>query len=148
MRRLVIFGLFLGLSACGGPSDPIQALLDRAERAAEDRDATALRACLADDFAGPDGLTADAAADLARRSLAGYETVALDVYDVDIEREPGSARVELRADFTGEARKIGPLAALLPPGASYRFDLELATRDGEWRVVHASWEPAPLAGPE
>ncbi len=148
MRRLVTFGLSLGLVACGGPSDPIQALLDRAERAAESRDATALRACLADDFSGPDGLTADAAADLARRYLAGYETVALDVYDVDIEREPATARVTLRADFTGEARKIGPLANLLPPGASYRFDLELLARDGDWRVVRAGWEPAPLSAPE
>jgi hypothetical protein len=144
----VTFGLLLGLWACGGPSDPIQALLDRAERAAESRDATALRACLADDFSGPDGLTADAAVDLARRYLAGYETVALDIYDVDAERSPDSARVRLRADFTGEARKIGPLANLLPPGASYRFDLELAPRDGHWRVVRASWEPAPLSGLE
>lgn len=134
--------------ACGAPRDPIQALLAELEQAAEARDAAALRALLAPGFRGPEGLDEVEAEALARRYLAGYEQVNLDLYDVAVEEQGDAARVAFAVDFRGEARRLGPLQGLLPPEASYRFELELVRSDGQWRVAAAQWWPQAPPGSE
>jgi len=148
-RRRSLAGASVGLlglilAACGPAPDPIRGLLVELEQAAEARDAAALRARLTPDFRGPQGLDAVEAEAMARRYLAGYERVSLDLYDVAVEEQGDTARVAFAVDFRGEARRLGPLQALLPPEASYRFELELSRRDGQWLVAGAEWSPQPL----
>lgn len=139
--------LLAGAAACSrAPRDPVQGLLAELEAAAEARDADRFAARLSDRFEGQAGLNrADSLATL-RRYLSAYETVAVDVYGVEAERQSGSARVRLRADFAGETRKLGPLAGLLPATAFYRFELDAADERGTWRVTKATWEAVPPPG--
>jgi hypothetical protein len=146
MRRLrrtkpaLLAALLLAVPACGAGKDPVQALVDGLESAAERKDAERIGELLADDFRGQDGLgRADAVATI-RRYLAGYEKVDLEVYDVSIRRADGSADVSFGAEFSGQALSIGGLGGLLPPGAAYRFDLHVVERPGGWKVQRAAWE--------
>ena len=134
-------------SGCGAKKDPVQALVEDLEEAAEDRNADAFSGHLTDDFQGQGGINrAEATAQL-RRYLAAYEKVEIDVFDLSVQRADGSADVTFRADFSGQALSIGGLGGLLPPGASYRFDLKVVDRAGTWKVQRAAWESVPLPEP-
>lgn len=151
MDRLLTLGLAaLLLAGCSSaPADPIAQLLAELEAAAEARDAERLAERLSAGFEGAHAISrAEAQAQL-RRYFAAYETVAVDVYGVEVEREGSAARVACVVEFSGQARKTFGLEGLLPPSAVYRFDLEVASEDGTWRVVRASWEPAdgPASAP-
>jgi len=139
------------LSCAREPNDPVRALVDALAEAAEDRDADGILERLDPGFSAQGGLTrADAAASL-RRYFAGYETIDVEVFDV--ETLPGEAvsRVRARIGFTGQANRTLGLEGLLPPSAVYRFDLDVAEHDGAWRVTRAAWEqaapPAATAAP-
>lgn len=147
-RARVISLILAATLACSGtPADPVEELQATLESAAEDRDADRFAERIAEDFQGPGGLTrADALASL-RRYFAAYESVDLDVYGVEVDRRGPEARVRCVVEFTGRARPLGGLKGLLPPGAVYRFDLEVAEEGGVWRVRQAAWEPV-LPGDE
>ena len=136
--------LLTAVACSGTPEDPIEALQVELEEAAEARDAERLGARVSEDFRGPRGLTrADALASL-RRYLAAYESIDLEVYGVEVDRAEDRARVGCVVEFSGQALQIGGLKGLLPPGAVYRFELEVADEGGVWRVREASWEPVRL----
>jgi hypothetical protein len=136
--------LVAGLSpACSGETDPIQALLNDVEAAVEDRSADAVGAHLSQGFKGAGKITrADALATL-RRYMAGYQTISLEVYEVQVEQAEATASVSLTAEFSGDARRIGGLSGFLPPAALYRFDLELTTEEGRWVIAAAEWKALP-----
>ena len=145
MRARILLVLALASGGCAA-KDPVLAVLAGLEEAAEDRDADALREWLADDFRSAEGADRAEAHALARRSLAGYESVRLEVYDVKVTQTDAEAQVRARVDFTGSARRLPGLDGLLPPSASYVFDLRLARRGEAWKVTSAEWRsalPAP-----
>jgi hypothetical protein len=151
MRRRALASVALAAlaGACSrGPADPVQALLADLERAAESRDAAALGERISPRFRDDHGLDREQAVQQLKRWFAGYETVALDVYGVEVDRAPGAstARVRCVVDFRGQGRRLLGLEGLLPPAAVYRFALEVAEEDGQWRVRGASYEPVE-AGP-
>lgn len=152
-RRRLLLGLLaagLGpaLASCSRPKDPVEALLSELEEAAEARDAARFGERLSASLRAGTGMDRAQAQDTLRRYFAAYQSVALTVYGVEVERAEGSARVRCVVEFVGEARKLGPLQGLLPPEAAYRFDLEVADEDGVWRLRAASWTPvAPSAAP-
>jgi hypothetical protein len=148
VRALVALLLSVAaLSACSrAPADPVQALLAELEAAAEARDADRFGERLAPAFRGGDGLDRPAALALLRRYLTAYESVAIDVYGVEAERDGASARVRCVVEFSGQARKAFGLEGLLPPSAVYRFELDVADEGGTWRVRSATWEPAEPGG--
>ncbi len=124
------------------PADPVAALLAELEAAAEKRDAERFGERLSADFRSADGLgRAEAIAQL-RRYFAAYDSVALDVYGVETEKEGASARVRCVVEFSGKARQAFGLGGLLPPSAVYRFELEAGDEGGVWRVRGATWTPA------
>ena len=142
MRPLAAAAVVVALlAACGGPpKDPVEALLVELEKAAEARDADRFAERLSSGFEGQGSIDrAEAVAQL-RRYFAAYETVAIDVYGVEAEREGATARVRCVVEFSGQARKAFGLEGLLPPSAAYRFDLEVADEGGAWRVRRAGWE--------
>jgi hypothetical protein len=137
--------LAVGIAACSrAPSDPVPALLAGLERAAEARDAAAFGERLSPQFRDDHGLDRDEAVRQLKRWFAGYETVSLDVYGVEVDRAEGApaARVRCVVDFRGQGRRLLGLEGLLPPAAVYRFTLDVAREDGEWRVRGASYAPA------
>jgi hypothetical protein len=149
--RLALPALVLALSlgGCRSDPDPVLALVESLRAAAEDRDAQALADRLADDFKGNGSADkAEAVASL-RRYFALYESVHLAVYDVAVTRRTDAdAEVGFRVEFKGSARRIGGLDGFLPPSAVERFDLRLARRGADWKVMAADWRPIePVVAP-
>lgn len=142
----------LSLAVCAascarGPGDPARELVDALAEAAEDRDVDGILARLGQGFVGQDGLTrADAAASL-RRYFAGYETIDVEVFDVESRPGEGVTHVRTRIGVRGQANRMFGLEGLLPPSAVYRFDLDVGEEGGVWRVTRAAWEPATAPGP-
>ena len=131
---------FAGALACGTPRDPVLALLDELVAAAEARDAARFAAQLSPAFQGPAGMERLEAESALRRYFAAYESIGLDLYAVETEREQTATRVRCRVEFSGQARKALGFEGLLPPSAAYRFDLELTRESGTFRVSRAAWE--------
>ncbi len=134
---LIGWALLAAGSGCRGSGDPIQDLVTELEKAAEAQDAGRIDARLTDDFQGRDGMRRIDVRPALTRYFAAYETVALEVYEVEVERTDGSAHVRFRADFSGRPLQIGALAGFLPPSAMYRFDLTLRQDGKVWRVAAA-----------
>jgi hypothetical protein len=126
------------------PGDEIRALLARAETAVRERDAGAVKALIADDYADDEGRD--------KRMLAGLAAH-------QFVRE-GSLHVATRlasVSFPASDRaRAGVIAAMgrtaidwksLPDidGEVYRFDLELRRGDQGWQVTRAAWKPATVA---
>ena len=146
MRVSALLLLALAVACSRPPADPVEALLAEMEAAAEARDADRLGERLAPAFRGDHGLGRAEAIVQLRRYFAAYESVVVEAYGVEQERDGGAARVRCVVEFSGQARKALGLGGLLPPAAVYRFDLDVAEDGGTWRVREASWEPAE-AGP-
>lgn len=136
----------LALAGCSRrPSDPVLARLAELEAAAEARDADRFASGLSAAFTGPHGLTrAETVAQL-RRYFAIYESVAVEVDGVEVEREGDLARVRCVVLTSGRVRRLPGLEGLLPPEEAFRFELEIDGGGGAWLVRSAAWEPA---GPE
>jgi len=143
----VVASVLVVLAGCGSRKDPIVALVDDLEAAAEDKSADRIRDRLAEGFHGQGGIDRAEAYATLRRYFAAYETIDLEVYDVSVQRGDGSADVRFRVEFSGHARSIGGLDGLLPPGAAYRFGLHLVEQGGAWKVDRADWETVAQPGP-
>ena len=142
MRALLALVLALGAGCSRAPADPVEALLAELEAAAEARDAERFGERLAPAFRGGPGLGRTEALAQLKRTFAAYESVAIEVYGKETERDGAAARVRCVVEFSGQARKAFGLEGLLPPSAVYRFDLDVAEEAGVWRVRGATWEPA------
>lgn len=117
--------------------------LEDLEAAAEARDAERLAARLSDAFRGPGGMGKAEAVATLRRYFAAYESVALTLHELEVERQGEGASVRCLVEFSGRAREAFGLGGLLPSAAVYRFELHLADEGGRFRVREAAWEPVP-----
>jgi len=145
-RGIGVAVLSAGLACSGTPADPIEQLQAELETAAEARDADRFGERLSEEFRGG-GLARDEALATLGRYFAAYESVDLEVYGVEIDRDGSRAEVRCVVELSGRARQIGGLKGLLPPAAVYRFELGVADEVGVWRVQRAAWEPiVPEAG--
>jgi hypothetical protein len=136
------FLLALGSAACARSGDPVRESLDAMVKAANARDAGALFDHVAPNFEAADGSSlADAKANVGRY-FAAYEILDVSIRDVQVERGEGAARVRLRAQMSGQPRKIGGLEGIIPSSAAYDFDLRLVADNGKWKVAWAQWGPA------
>jgi hypothetical protein len=143
-RRAVLVALCAALACSRGPSDPVGELLNELEAAAEEKDADRFGARVSEGFEGPRGLGRAEALATLRRYFAAYESVSLEVYGVEVERDAARAGVSCVVEFAGRARALGGLQGLLPPSAVYRFEMRLVEEeDGVWRVTRASWKQVP-----
>ena len=145
MRPLAAVSLIAAILLPGcsrGPRDPVDALVAELEAAAEARDADRFGERLTAGFEGAHATGRTETVAQLRRYFAAYESVALEVYGVEVERQDGAARVRCVVELSGQARKAFGLEGLLPPSAVYRFELDVADDGGTWRVRGATWEPA------
>ena len=127
-----------GCADRSAPEEEIRALVDLAEAAAEDRDASALRALVADDYQDPDGRKAGDIRNFLRGYLAMHPSLNLLTRIDSIELEgTEQARVAVTVGMLG--RTAGDDAGWDLAGDVYRLDLLLAREDGgDWRVIRAS----------
>ena len=142
MRALLALVLALVAGCSRAPVDPVEALVAELEAAAEARDAERFGEQLAPAFRGGPGFGRTEALAELKRTFAAYESVAIEVYGKEIERDAAAARVQCVVEFSGQARKAFGLEGLLPPSAMYRFALDVAEEGEAWRVRGATWEPA------
>jgi hypothetical protein len=135
-------------AACGrGATDPVQGLLAGVEAAAERRDVEGVAGFLSEQYRDHHGLGRVETTHQLERWLAGYESVALEVYGTEVERGgDASARVRCVVEFSGRGRRAFGLDGLLPPAATYRFTLDLTEERGRWVVRGAAYEPVDPAG--
>jgi type IV pilus biogenesis protein CpaD/CtpE len=147
-RVVVVLLVAAVAAACARrPADPVAALLADLETAAEARDAERFATLLTEPYRDEHGLGRDETRQQLKRWFAGYESVALEVYGIEVARRDGKARVRCIVDFAGRARRVAGLEGLLPPAATYRFTLDVTEEGGAWRVSGAAYEPVLPAGP-
>jgi hypothetical protein len=130
------------MPACAPKEDPIRESLDAMVKAANARDTARLFDGVAGSFQAGDGSGLADAKAMVDRYFAAYEILTVTIRDVQIERGEGAARVRLRAELSGQPRKIGGLSGLVPIASTYDFDLRLTLEDGQWKVAWAQWTPA------
>jgi hypothetical protein len=131
------------LAACGPSSTPeaeIRSLIELAETAAEERDASALKDLVADDYRDGEGRGAEEI----RRALHGYliahQSIHL-VTRIDGIELDGKELARVRVTVGMLGREADGDSAWDLAGDIHRFDLRLAREDGgEWRVTRAKWE--------
>ncbi len=144
MHRVLVIALLAAVPgwACAKKGDPVRDTLDRMVRAANARDDNALFQNVAENFQAADGSSRADTEAAVRRYFAAYEILNVSIRDVRIERGGEAARVRLRAEMSGQPRKIGGLEGFVPSSSIYDFDLRLASKAGKWKVAWAQWTPA------
>jgi hypothetical protein len=126
-----------------GPDAGARTLVDDLRAAAEDRNADVIGLRLNGDFRGTGGIDRAQALETLKRYFTAYQTLRVDVSDVDITR-PSSriADVRCRVEFRGTAKRVAGMDALLPPTAVYRVDLHVIwPMTPDWMVQTAEWQP-------
>ena len=139
---LLIAGLLLFAAGCGEKADPVRSTLDRIRKAAEARDVAGVVENLTPDFRDNAGSGAGEMSEALRHYFAAYEIINLQMRDITIERAAEAARARFRVEFSGQPRKIGGLAGLLPSASTYNFDVRLVPDGKRWKVTWAAWEAA------
>ncbi|HVO10268.1 MAG TPA: hypothetical protein VMX54_05880 [Vicinamibacteria bacterium] len=143
LRSAAALALALAAAACSRPpADPVAAVLASLKQAAESRDAEGLGRQLSPDFTGAQGRSRGDTLAEAKRYLAAYESVRIEIADLEATRSADSAHLRCLVGFSGRPRRMLGLDTLLPPQAAYRFDLDLVRGGEGWLVRHATWEPA------
>lgn len=129
--------LVAGCGESSAPEEEIRALVDEAEAAAEERDASALRDLVADDYQDPVGRDAGDIRSYLHGYLLMHPSLNLITRIDSIELEgTEQARVAVTVGMLG--RTAGDDAGWDLAGDVYRLDLRLARDDGgDWRVIRA-----------
>ena len=147
LRLLVPLLLGLMLQACsdvaGTPEEAVRALVESAEDAAERRSTDDLVELVHDDYRDQQGYNKKQVGGLLRAYFFRNKNIHLFTRIDEIEWQGDErATVSLHVAMAGTAiSDVDALASLR--ARIYRFELELV-KQGDWRVQHASWEPASL----
>ena len=130
--------VLLLLSACvrEAPEARLRATVATLQQAIAGHDAGGVRAVLAEDFIGPDGLDRAGAVRLAQAMFLRYRSLGVHAGALAVEMQPEHATVLFQAALTGGDGGLLPDAARL-------YDVETGWRleEGEWRLVSLAWTP-------
>lgn len=148
-RGLLILGLTLvltlaGCSRASSPEAEIRAWVAQAQAAAEQRDVSALRALIADDYTDKAGHDRKAIENMLRIQILRQQSIHL-FTRIGAIAFPGPNQATVRVAAAMAGRPMARADELAGLNADlYRFDLSLERHSGEWRVQGAVWEPARL----
>ena len=148
-KRALVLALSLalaGLAACSS-EDPVMVLLADLEEALEDQDGDAVAELLTDDFQGTDGTDKATVVGTLKRYLAAYQSLDVDISNVETNRRSDSARVKFRAKASGIPRNLGGIGDMFPRSIGYDIDLTLRNESGTWRISQATWADVEAAQP-
>lgn len=142
-RGLAIGALAAALGGCAGsdPETQIRAVLAAAEEAAEARDGGFFADLIDASYRDARGNDREEIV----RALRGYflanqrVEVVSRVDEVVVEGED-AARATVHAGLVGQRAGASLLDGL--DAELYRFELELVSENGEWRIIGARWRPA------
>ena len=145
---VVIPVVFLLLSACsngGSPEEQVRRYIKAGEEAAEARDVTIIKKLIAEKYSDDHGRTRrDLVAITARYFFTNKNIHIFSRIGELVFPEENRARLQLFVAMTGQ--NVSDLDALLNMRADlYRFDMDLALEDKEWKLISAEWRQA---GPE
>jgi hypothetical protein len=137
MRRAVTIAILLFLACKKG--DPIANVIHDIEKAADDRDASAIVEKLAANYADDNGGRNEVEQNLKRYFFA-YKSIDVSISDLQTWQSGPTAQARFIANFSGTAKEIGGLDQLMPSSAKYKFDVWLAKEGGDWKITNAKWE--------
>jgi hypothetical protein len=135
-----VFAVFAVLALLAGcartpPEEALRATIDTMRAAAEARDADALAAHVAEDFAGPGGMDRDRFRRTAALLWLRSRTVGVTLGPLDVDVRGEHATVRFTAMTRGGE-------GLLPDEAQvYEVDTAWRLEGGDWRLISARWEP-------
>jgi ketosteroid isomerase-like protein len=131
--------IVMALGACARtpPEQALRESLAGLFEAVEARDAAALRAYLAEDFIGPDGLDREGARRMAAMYLMRHDGVGVTTGPLDLQLHGEHAQVGFSAVLAGRTS-----AGFLPDSArGWQVDTGWRLVDGTWRMTSADWSP-------
>lgn len=142
--------VLLALVSCAGPGEEarVRAAVDDVVRAAGKRDAAAVLARAAPDYADFEGRDKAAAERLVRSYFERFRGIVVHGLGSEVALGPGAGEAAVRLDVvltTAAAEVFKRLAATSI--SLYRFRLNLKREQNRWLIVYAEWEtigPADL----
>ena len=129
----LVLPLVLVLFACANEDPIVRAVADLAD-AAEDRDAGEVMEHLSPSYEG----RAEVETTL-RRYFFAYNTMDINVRNLQSTISGEQAFVTFDADFLGTPKTMGGMDQYLPRSTTYRFELVMAEEGGEWKIRSANW---------
>ena len=135
----VVALVLMALCACARstPEQRLRAAVSSLQAAIEARDAGDIRALLADDFVGPEGLDREGAVRMAQAMFLRHRGIGATIAGpLQVRMQPGHASVRFEAALSGGSGGILPDAARL-----YSVQTGWRLQDGDWRLTSASWTP-------
>jgi hypothetical protein len=127
------------LCACarGTPEQRLRTTVSSLQAAIQARDAGDIRALLAEDFVGPEGLDREGAVRMAQALFLRHRGIgATIVGPLQVRMQPHHASVRFEAALTGGSGGVLPDAARL-----YSVETGWRLQDGDWRLTSATWIP-------
>lgn len=129
----LVLPLVLVLVACAN-EDPIVRVVADVADAAEERDAGEVMEHLSPSYEG----RAEVETTL-RRYFFAYNTMDINVRNLQSTISAEQAFVTFDADFLGTPKTMGGMDQYLPRSTTYRFELVMAEEAGEWKITSANW---------
>lgn len=132
------------LGACGGDDSPeaqVRAVIAEAQRAAEDRDASALFDLIAPGYHDGRGNGAEEIRRYVRGYLIAHQSIHMLTRVEEVEL-PASDLARVRATVGMLGRETESQSSWDLAAEVYEFDITLAREDGKWRVTRADWRRA------
>ena len=139
---LLVVALFAACSRTG-PEQQLRRDIAQLQAGVQARDLSSIRASLADDFVGPEGMDRNAAIRLAQVMFLQNQQInavfgPLQVTLTPSATNPDHAAVAFSAALTGGAGGALPDTARL-----YQVRTGWRLQDGDWRMTSADWSSAP-----
>ena len=116
-------------------------MIVEAERAAEDRDASALFDLIAADYRDGRGNGVEEIRRYVRGYLIAHQSIHM-LSPVDEVEMQATGLPRVRATVGMLGREAAPESSWDLAADIYEFDITLAREDGEWRIIRADWRQA------
>ena len=136
---LIAAVLLVALCACTRttPEQQLRDTVSSLQAGIETRDAGDIRAVLADDFVGPEGLDREGAVRMAQAMFLRHRDVGVTIAGpLQVRMQPDHASVRFDVALSGGSGGVLPDTARL-----YSVETGWRLQDGDWRLTSAEWTP-------